>query len=239
MAYASRRDGNNKGFATEFEIYVSESESGDDFYLAGQGSYSGAISDTVEFNMSKVNARRVKFKFVKASGEWASFGEVAFYKEDKLADKMAGLFTDENKTEVAQSYNTLEKLEALREEVKNHPAYELFKVELDNAEKIIKAKFPTLTFEEFTMIEKNTELNLMDGVVASDQEDGNITSNIVVNDGGFSPNKVGTYKVTYTVTEERSGIHDKERTDKTDWTGGKADARGGRRSELRTGGRAA
>ena len=24
MAYASRRDGNNKGFATEFEIYVSE-----------------------------------------------------------------------------------------------------------------------------------------------------------------------------------------------------------------------
>lgn len=164
MAYASRRDGNNKGFATEFEIYVSESESGDDFYLAGQGAYSGAISDTVEFNMSKVNARRVKFKFVKASGEWASFGEVAFYKEDKLADKMAGLFTDENKTEVAQSYNTLEKLEALREEVKNHPAYELFKVELDNAEKIIKAKFPTLTFEEFTMIEKNTELNLMDGV---------------------------------------------------------------------------
>ena len=212
MAYASRRDGNNKGFAIEFEIYVSESESGDDFYLAGQGSYSGAISDTVEFNMSKVNARRVKFKFVKASGEWASFGEVAFYKEDKLADKMAGLFTDENKTEVAQSYNTLEKLEALREEVKNHPAYELFKVELDNAEKIIKAKFPTLTFEEFTMIEKNTELNLMDGVVASDQEDGNITSNIVVNDGGFSSNKVGTYKVTYTVTDSDSNITTKERT---------------------------
>jgi hypothetical protein len=97
---------NPPSFTTEFEIYVSESESGDDFYLAGQGSYSGAISDTVEFNMSKVNARRVKFKFVKASGEWASFGEVAFYKEDKLADKMAGLFTDENKTEVAQSYNT-------------------------------------------------------------------------------------------------------------------------------------
>ena len=212
MAYASRRDGNNKGFATEFEIYVSESESGDDFYLAGQGSYSGAISDIVEFNMSKVNARRVKFKFVKASGEWASFSEVSFYKEDKLADKMAGLFTDENKTEVAQSYNTLEKLEALREEVKNHPAYELFKVELDNAEKIIKAKFPTLTFEEFTMIEKNTELNLMDGVVASDQEDGNITSEVVVNDGGFSPNKVGTYKITYTVTDSDSNITTKERT---------------------------
>ena len=212
MAYASRRDGNNKGFATEFEIYVSESESGDDFYLVGQGSYSGAISDIVEFNMSKVNARRVKFKFVKASGEWASFSEVAFYKEDKLSDKVAGLFTDENKTEVVESYNTLEKLEGLREEVKNHPAYELFKVELDNAEKIIRAKFPTLIVEEFTMIEKNTELNLMDGVVASDQEDGNITSKVVVNDGGFSPNKVGKYTVTYTVTDNDSNVTTKERT---------------------------
>ena len=212
MAYASRRDGNNKGFATEFEIYVSESESGDDFYLVGQGSYSGAISDIVEFNMSKVNARRVKFKFVKASGEWASFSEVAFYKEDKLSDKVAGLFTDENKPEVVESYNTLEKLEGLREEVKNHPAYELFKVELDNAEKIIRAKFPTLIVEEFTMIEKNTELNLMDGVVASDQEDGNITSKVVVNDGGFSPNKVGKYTVTYTVTDNDSNVTTKERT---------------------------
>ena len=162
--------------------------------------------------MSKVNARRVKFKFVKASGEWASFSEVAFYKEDKLSDKVAGLFTDENKTEVVESYNTLEKLEGLREEVKNHPAYELFKVELDNAEKIIRAKFPTLIVEEFTMIEKNTELNLMDGVVASDQEDGNITSKVVVNDGGFSPNKVGKYTVTYTVTDNDSNVTTKERT---------------------------
>ena len=31
IAYASRRDGNFKGFATQFVIYVSESEAGDDF----------------------------------------------------------------------------------------------------------------------------------------------------------------------------------------------------------------
>ena len=212
MAYASRRDGNYKGFATEFEIYVSESESGDDFYLAGQGSYSGAISDVVEFNMSKVNARRVKFKFVKASGDWASFSEVAFYKEDKLSDKMAGLFTSDNKTEVTESYNTLEKLDALREEVKDHPAYELFKVELDKAEKLIRAKFPTLTVEEFTAIKKNTQLDLMDGVVADDNEDGNLTDQVVVDNGGFTPNKVGTYTVTYTVTDKDSNVATKQRT---------------------------
>ena len=212
MAYASRRDGNHKGFATEFEIYVSEKESGDDFYLAGQGTYSGAISDVVEFNMSKVNARRVKFKFVKASGEWASFSEVAFYKEDKLADKMAGLFTNDEKTEVAESYNTLEKLDTLRKEVENHPAYELFKVELDNAEKLIRAKFPTLTVEEFTIIKKNTELNLMDGVVAEDQEDGDLIDEVIVDNGGFTPNKVGSYTVTYTVTDSDSNVATKQRT---------------------------
>ena len=212
IAYASRRDGNFKGFATQFEIYVSESESGDDFYLAGQGSYSGAISDVVEFNVSKVKARRVKFKFVQASGDWASFSEVAFYKEDKLSDKMAGLFKNDDKTEVADSYNTLEKLDALREEVKDHKAYELFKVELDKAEKLIRDKFPTLKFEEFTMVKKNSEFNLMDGVVADDKEDGDITNKVVVDNGGFNPNKVGTYTVTYTITDKDSNVTTKQRT---------------------------
>ena len=91
---------------------------------------------------------------------------------------MAGLFKNDDKTEIADSYNTLEKLDALREEVKDHKAYELFKVELDKAEKLIRDKFPTLKFEEFTMVKKNSEFNLMDGVVANDIEDGNLISKV-------------------------------------------------------------
>ena len=202
MAYGARRDAYNKGFASKFEIYVSTSESGDDFYLAGSGSYTtGSTNDFVEFKMSNVSARRVKFKFVEAREGWASLCEVAFYKEDKLSDKIESLFTDETKTDVAESYNTLEKLNALREEVKDHPAYEIFKVELDNAEKIIKAKYPTINVEKLTAVDKDAEFDLMADVEATDQKDGDITSSVVVvEDGGFSSSKIGEYTVKYSVT---------------------------------------
>ena len=192
MAYGARRDAYNKGFASKFEIYVSTSESGDDFYLAGSGSYTtGSTNDFVEFKMSNVSARRVKFKFVEAREGWASLCEVAFYKEDKLSDKIESLFTDETKTDVAESYNTLEKLDALRKEVKDHPAYDIFKVELDNAEKIIKAKYPTINVEKLTAVDKDAEFDLMADVEATDQKDGKITSSVVVEDGGFSSSKIG------------------------------------------------
>ncbi len=85
------------------------------------------------------------FKFVEANQNWASIGEMSFYKEDALADKIANnLFTDSTKTEVTEAYNTLDELEALREEVKNHPAAKLFEEDLNKAEQIIKAKYPTL-----------------------------------------------------------------------------------------------
>ena len=201
MAYGARRDAYNKGFASKFEIYVSTSESGDDFYLAGSGSYTtGSTNDFVEFKMSNVSARRVKFKFVEAREGWASLCEVAFYKEDKLSDKIESLFTDETKTDVAESYNTLEKLDALRKEVKDHPAYDIFKVELDNAEKIIKAKYPTINVEKLTAVDKDAEFDLMADVEATDQKDGKITSSVVVEDGGFSSSKIGEYTVKYSVT---------------------------------------
>lgn len=81
------------------------------------------------------------------------------------------------------------------------------KLTTKNAKPKIKTEF-----EDFAIIEKNTELNLMDGITAYDKEDGDITSKIVVNDGGFSSNKVGTYKITYTVTDSDSNITTKERT---------------------------
>ncbi len=212
MAYGARRDAYNKGFATKFEIYVSENESGDDFYLAGSGSYSGSPNDIVQFDMSKVSARRVKLKFVEARENWASLSEVSFYKEDKLADKMSTLFKDENKTDVSENYNTLEKVEELRKEVENHPAYELFKVELDNAEKIIKAKYPTIKVEDVTYVKRKSDFNLKDGVTANDQEDGNITSKVtILDDGGFSSDKVGEYTVVYKVIDKDLNSVTKER----------------------------
>ena len=52
----------------------------------------------------------------------------------------------------------------------------------------------------------------MDGVVADDKEDGDITNKIVEDNGGFNPNKVGTYTVTYTITDKDSNVTTKQRT---------------------------
>ena len=211
IAYAARNGG--KGFATKFAIYVSTESEGDDFRLAGTGSYNGSVNDVIEIDITKTEARRVKFKFIEANQNWASIAEISFYKTDELADKIAKeLFTDNSKRQVTEKYNTLEKLDALREEVSTHPASELFQEDLNRAEEIIRAKFPSLTVGETEYIKLRSEYDLMSNVNASDQEDGDITNKIVVNSNDFTTNKTGEYKVSYTVTDNDGNIATAEKT---------------------------
>ena len=134
VSYKARNGG--KGFARKFEIYISNEAEGNDFILAGKGEYTGNVNDVIDFKINKTTARRVMFKFIEANQNWASIGEVAFYKEDTLADKVNSLFTDNSKTEVTESYNTLDNVQALREEVKEHPAANLFEEDLVKAEEL-------------------------------------------------------------------------------------------------------
>ena len=209
IAYKPRNGG--KGFAKKFEIYTSNEAEGNDFILAGKGEYTGNVNDLVEFKIAKTTARRVMFKFIEAHQDWAAIGEMTFYKEDALADKINTLFTDNTKTEVTESYNTLEKVSALREEVKNHPAVKFFEEDLAKAEKIIIAKFPTLNVEEITYVKLNSEFDLTSGVTASDQEDGDITANVKVNSDNFNIGKSGEYTITYTVTDSDNNVATKNR----------------------------
>lgn len=213
MAYAARRDAGGKGFAYEFEIYASDDASGDNFYLVGEGTYRDRATDVVEFSMSNVNARRIKFKFVEANQNWASLSEVSFYKKDKLSDKIENeLFTDSSRNEVGEKYNTLEKLEALRGEIKNHPAYSVLNKEIARAEEILKAKLPVITASEVEFVKLNSEFDLMTGVSANDQEDGNITDNVQVDTGNFNIGKTGKYTIAYRVTDSDGNVTTKERT---------------------------
>ena len=209
IAYAARKGG--KGFARKFEIYVSTDVEGNDFRLAGKGEYNGNVNDVVEFKIDKTNARRVKFKFIEANEDWASIGEISFYKVDTLADKIDNLFTDATKTEVTESYNTLEKVQALREEVKDHLAANLFEEYLVKAEEIIKAKFPILNFEDVTYVKLNSDFDLTSGVTANDKKDGDITSNITFNKGDINLNKAGQYTVTYTIIDSDGNKTSKDR----------------------------
>ena len=209
VAYKARNGG--KGFARKFEIYTSNEAEGNDFILAGKGDYTGSVNDVIEFKINKTTARRVMFKFIEASENWASIGEMSFYKEDVLANKMENLFTDSTKTEVTDSYNTLEKVQALREEVKNHPAANLFEEGLVKAEEIIRAKFPTIDVENITYIKLNSEFDLTSGVTANDQEDGNITSKVTIDKGDFNVSRPGEYTLTYSITDNDGNVTTKDR----------------------------
>ncbi|MBY0754142.1 NPCBM/NEW2 domain-containing protein [Clostridium sardiniense] len=212
IAYGARRDAGNKGFATKFEIYVSNKAEGNDFILAGKGEYKGSASDIVEFDMDKTNARRVKFKFIDANANWASMNEIGFYKEDTIAKKISTeLFTDKSKSEVEKAYNTLDKLNAFKEEVKGYPAYEFFKGDFDKAEKLIRATFPTLKIakSESTKVGEPIDLNV--GYSAHDNKDGDLTSKVKVT-GHVNFNKPGKYTITYKVVDSDGNEVVKTRT---------------------------
>ena len=62
------------------------------------------------------------------------------------------------------------------------------------------------------MLREKSDFNLKDGVTANDQEDGNITSKVtILDDGGFSSDKVGEYTVVYKVIDKDLNSVTKER----------------------------
>lgn len=139
LAYATRQDGaKSKGYPTSAEIYVSESETGEDFKLAGKIEGSKATGGMVEFKFDTVRAKRVKFKFVEAHNEWASAAEFWFYKEDKTLDKMERLFTNPNMNEVSKEFATTEALNTLEKETESHPFHESFKEYINNARIVLQ-----------------------------------------------------------------------------------------------------
>ena len=141
IVYAARQSSaKGKGFAKELEIYGSLTDDGDDFRLVCSGEYAGSTGDTVEIKFDNTRFKRIKFKFTKANENWASASEFMFYKEDKLSDKMKNLFTDATMSKVSAEFNSLEKLNALDEEVKGHPLYSDFKEYIENAKLIVENK---------------------------------------------------------------------------------------------------
>ena len=60
-----------------------------------------------------------------------------FYEEDKIAEKMSTLFTDGTMTKVSDEFNSLEKINSLEKEAKDHPLYKSYKEEIDLAKELI------------------------------------------------------------------------------------------------------
>ncbi len=139
LAYATRQDGaKGKGYPIDATIYVSESGNDKDFVLAGSVTGSSVTGNMVEFRFDTVKAKKVKFVFDKAHNEFASASEFWFYKEDTTLDKIGRLFTDNKMNKVSDEFKSLEKLQALEDSAKEHPFYENFKDDINNARKILE-----------------------------------------------------------------------------------------------------
>ena len=139
IAYATRQDGaKGKGFPTQFEIYSSITGNDEDFKLVSTGEHS-STGNMMEFKFDTITTKKIKFVFKEAHNKWASASEFWFYNEDKILDKLNTLFTDSNMNEVSESFNDLDKLSKLEEEAKDHPFYEDFKEDIDNAKTILES----------------------------------------------------------------------------------------------------
>lgn len=210
IAYAARSGG--KGFATQFNIYVSNDATGDDFFLAGTGSYDGSVNDKIVMTMSKTKARRVKFEFVNAYNSWASIGEMTFYGEDKVADQLLNeLFADSGKADVNPAYNSLEKLAALKESLKEYPALSLFESDFVLAEDLIRAKFPVITIPKSSSTKVGYPIDIKGEFKAQDKEDGDLTNQVVIT-GDVDFDQPGEYTITYTVTDSDQNTVSSTRT---------------------------
>ncbi|WP_455537756.1 NPCBM/NEW2 domain-containing protein [Terrisporobacter sp.] len=135
VVYGARKS-DLKGFAQEFEIYVSKTSKGDTYELVSSGTYNKS-QGLVEAKFNPTEFKRLKFKFKKSDQNWATLNELSFYTEDKLADKLPTLFTDGTMSKVSEEFNSLEKINTFEEQAKKHPLYNEFKEDIDLAKDLI------------------------------------------------------------------------------------------------------
>ena len=188
IVYAARQSSaKGKGFAKELEIYGSLTDGEDDFTLVSSGEYKGSTGDVVEIKFNPTKFKRIKFVFKKADQDRASASEFMFYKEDKLSDKMDRLFTDDTMSEINEEFNSIEEIDALEEEVKNHPLYSDFKEYIENARELLNdqnVEATTATTKQFEHYSNEEYSNLFK------MDNNNIKS--ISNNGGYYSGQVIT-----------------------------------------------
>ena len=131
---AYRSAWNTVGFAEDFEILSSETEVGDDFKLVAEAKAT-KTADVVEIKFNPTKFKRIKFVF-KNNGT-ATASEMMFYEEDTVLDKANRLFTDNSMSKVSDEFNNKEAIDNLELELKEHPLYEEYKENIENARSLL------------------------------------------------------------------------------------------------------
>ena len=140
VVYGCRLAGYSKGFATEFEIYASQTDSGENFEKVAHG-FASRTADMIQIDFPEHAFKRLRFKYIHSDQEYPSCREMLFYKEDKTEADMDELFTDYRMYEINKKYSTLDSLYAFQAQMLENPKYELsYKLLFERAEKILKGE---------------------------------------------------------------------------------------------------
>ena len=141
------RPSDQKGFATEVEIYASTTSKGDTYQLVTTGSYN-KVSGLVEVKFNETEFKRIKFVFKNSDQNWATLNEIMFYKSDEVWNSVDSLFTDGTMSAISDKFNSVDKINALEETAKTHPLYEKeFKETIDLAKQIVASPKQEDVFE--------------------------------------------------------------------------------------------
>ena len=205
------RNGSQRGFATGYEIYASETSKGDTFKLVSSGT-AKVTKDFVQFKFNPTNFKRLKFVFKSATDNRPHIGEARFYKQDVVSEKMDRLFTSDKNNEVSSEFNTADKLIALENECKKHPLYNEFKEDLNDAKLLLEGnnveykdadvfKFKEFGSEELAEYDKSYKIDI---------------SSISTNGGNWSTNNSidkaidGNIETNWHSKEKNSDTHTNE-----------------------------
>lgn len=135
VVYGARQS-DTKGFAEEFEIYGSNTTSGNTYNLVATGKYN-IVSNLVEAKFEPTEFKRLKFKFVKSNKNSATLNELIFYKEDKLKNMLPTIFIDGTMTALKEEFNSKKAIDELLTKVNAHPLKDMLQTFIDRAYKII------------------------------------------------------------------------------------------------------
>jgi len=175
IAYAARKT-DRKGFATKFEIYASNTSRGDNYQLLTTGTHN-SISGVVEAKFEATEVKRIKFKFIDSTQNWASFRELLFYTPDEVYNAVDTLFTDASMSSVNAIYASPEKLNALEEKAKVHPLYEQFRQTIEDAKAVLNQTDTAAVMASTSRAEYTTNMTYNNEYKISNDQIESITNN--------------------------------------------------------------
>ena len=145
LAYAARKS-DSKGFANKFEIYGSTTSKGDNYQLLAKGGHH-TVKDFVEVQFKETEVKRVKFRFIEGTQDWATMRELMFYTKDEVREAVENIFTDGTMSEVVEKYNSLDKLAELEALVGGHPLKDELQGSIDYAKEVLTNPVEGVTLE--------------------------------------------------------------------------------------------